>query len=62
MNPAAIACRPPTNGTVATHNLSAAVITAIGNTKPHDMKQRFTAWVDGLASGQDPMKVRIVLE
>ncbi len=29
---------------------------------PHEMKQRFAAWVDGLADGQDPMKVRIVLE
>ena len=29
---------------------------------PHEMKQRFAKYVDDLAKGEDPAKVRIVLE
>ena len=48
--------------TVKTGDLKAALLAGGSPARPEEMKRRFGGYLDGLARGQDPAKVRMVLE
>ena len=43
-------------------DLKAALLAGGSPASPIEMKARFEGYVDGLAKGEDPAKVRVVLE